>query len=143
MLFPRVKNRTQRSAATRQPRVADLRQQLGPGQMAFKTRFVGRMEKRLPIAIVVRLAHEQDQSADGAELTYTDNVSAHGARVISDHPWKTGDTATVTSLKDEVAIRGKVVYCQKLMDNRYCVGLNFNGCGVTWSTYRTYSNAYP
>ncbi len=44
-------------------------------------------------------------------------------------------------MKDETAIRGKVVYCQKLMDNRYCVGLNFNGYGVTWSTYRNYSNA--
>ncbi len=141
MLFPRVKNRTQRSAATRQPRVADLRQQLGPGQMAFKTRFVGRMEKRLPIAIVVRLAHEQDQSADGAELTYTDNVSAHGARVISDHPWKTGDTATVTSLKDEVAIRGKVVYCQKRQEGRYYIGLSFLDRGVVWSVYRTYAKS--
>ena len=139
MLLPNVKNRTQRSTATRQPRVADLRQQLGPSQMAFKTRFIGRMEKRLPIAIVVRLAHEQDQSADGAELTYTDNVSAHGARVISDHPWKTGDTATVTSLKDEVAIRGKVVYCQKRQEGRYYIGLNFMDRGVVWSVYRTYA----
>ena len=141
MLLPSVKNRTQRSAATRQPRVADLRQQLGPGQMAFKTRFIGRMEKRLPIAIVVRLAHERDQTADGAELTYTDNVSAHGARVISDHPWKTGDTATVTSLKDEVAIRGKVVYCQKRQEGRYYVGLNFLDRGVVWSVYRTYAKS--
>ena len=141
MLLPSVKNRTQRPAATRQPRAADLRQQLGPGQMAFKARFIGRMEKRLPIAIVVRLAHERDQSADGAELTYTDNVSAHGARVISDHPWKTGDTATVTSLKDEVAIRGKVVYCQKRQEGRYYIGLNFLDRGVVWSVYRTYAKS--
>ncbi len=109
--------------------------------MAFKTRFIGRMEKRLPIAIVVRLAHEQDQPADSAELTYTDNVSAHGARVISDHPWKTGDTATVTSLKDEVAIRGKVVYCQKRQEGRYYIGLNFLDRGVVWSVYRTYAKS--
>src|SRR5258707_15584061 len=100
--------------------------------MAFKTRFIGRMEKRLPIAIVVRLAHEQDQPADSAELTYTDNVSAHGARVISDHPWKTGDTATVTSLKDEVAIRGKVVYSKKLKKGSSSIELNFLNLEQYW-----------
>jgi len=46
------------------------------------------MEKRLPIAIVVRLTEAQDQPVNGAELAYTDNVSAHGARVISSRPGK-------------------------------------------------------
>ncbi len=98
------------------------------------------MEKRLPIAIVVRLTHAQDQPANGAELAYTDNVSAHGARVVSGRPWQTGEAAQVTSLKDEITIRGKVVYCQKLPDDRYLIGLNFRGRGVTWSAYRTYGN---
>ncbi len=111
--------------------------------MGFRVRFVGRMEKRLPISIVVSLALAQDQPANETEVTYTENVSAHGARVISKRHWQPGEVAQVTSLKDEVAIRGKVAYCQKLPDNRYCLGLNFNGHGVTWSTYRTYSNALP
>ncbi len=109
--------------------------------MAYKSRFIGRMEKRLPIAIVVRLAKEQDQPANGAELTYTDNVSAHGARVISNRPWKTGDVAMVTSLKEEVAIRGKVVYCQKREEGRYFIGLDFQARGVVWSAYRTYTQS--
>jgi PilZ domain-containing protein len=99
------------------------------------------MERRLPISIVVSLNLVQEQPAKGTELTYTENVSAHGARVISKRHWQSGEVAVVTSLKDEVAIRGKVVYCQKLPDNRYCLGLNFNGGGVTWSTYRAYSDA--
>lgn len=99
------------------------------------------MERRLPISIVVSLNLVQDKPANGTELTYTENVSAHGVRVISKHHWQSGEVAVVTSLKDEVAIRGEVVYCQKLPDNRYCLGLNFNDGGVTWSTYRTYSNA--
>src|SRR5216684_501554 len=110
--------------------------------MAFGTRIIGRMEKRLPIAIVVRLAHALDPARNGAEMTYTDNVSAHGARVVSNRPWQTGDVARVTSLKGDSTLFGKVVYCQELADNRFCIGLNFvERGGVTWSTYRTYSGA--
>jgi hypothetical protein len=97
------------------------------------------MEKRIPIAIVVRLTHAQDQPVNGAELTYTDNVSAHGVRVVSSRSWQTGEVAQVTSLKDETTLSGKVVYCQKLPDDRYLVGLNFQDRRVTWSMYRTYN----
>src|SRR6266851_3861183 len=58
--------------------------------MGYKSNLDGRMEKRIPVAIVVRLTHAQDQPANGAELTCTDNVSAHGARVVSSRPWRTG-----------------------------------------------------
>ena len=109
--------------------------------MAYKIGLNGRMERRLPIAIVVRLSHAQDPTANGAELTYTDNLSAHGARVVSHRRWQPGDAVHVTSLKDEATMCGKVVYCQKLVDNRYCVGLNFQGRGITWSRYRAYNGA--
>jgi hypothetical protein len=108
--------------------------------MASKSGLVGRMEKRLPIAIVVRLSPAQDQPANGTEVAYTENVSAHGARVVSHHPWATGEIIRVTSLKDENTIRGKVVYCKKLPDNRYLIGLNFQNSGVSWSRYCAYSN---
>jgi hypothetical protein len=109
--------------------------------MAYKTRFIGRMEKRLPIAIAVRLSHGQDQSGNGAELTYTDNVSARGARVVSHRAWEAGDALTVTSLKDEIAIRAKVVYCHQVMEGRYYIGLNFQDPRVTWSTYANYAKS--
>jgi len=107
--------------------------------MLIQPEFEGRMEKRLPIAIVVRLANGKSQPLSGAELTYTDNVSAHGARVVSNHAWETGEVAQVTSLKDETTLSGKVVYCKKLADSRYCIGLNFQDRRVTWSTYRAYN----
>jgi hypothetical protein len=108
--------------------------------MAYKSSFVGRMEKRLPVAIVVRLACEQGQPVNGSELTYTDNVSAHGARLVSRRPWKTGDVAMVSSLKEEVAMRGTVVYCHRASEGRYYVGLNFHGRRVTWTPFDTYAS---
>jgi len=109
--------------------------------MAIKNIFSGRMEKRIPIAIVVRLSCAQDQAASKAELTYTDNVSAHGARVVSSRPWQIGEVAQVTSLKDEITISGRVSYCLTLSDNRYSIGLDFKNRRVTWSAYCTYSGA--
>jgi len=99
----------------------------------------GRMDKRLPIAMVVRLAQVQEQPINGSEMTYTDNISVNGARVVSTRSWQAGEIVQLTSLKDETTIRGKVVYCQRLVDDRYCIGLNFSGRPVTWSTFRAYS----
>lgn len=114
---------------------------LEPGHMAFKSVFVGRMEKRLPIAVVVRLTRLQDQPADAEEMTHTDNISPHGARVVSSRPWQIGEEAQVPCLNEEIAICGKVVYCQKFPDDRHFIGLNFQGCRVTWSTYQTCSGS--
>jgi hypothetical protein len=99
------------------------------------------MEKRLPIAMVVELAAVNGQSANGSELTYTDNISAHGACVVSARPWQPGIQVEVKSLKDQVALRGKVVHCEKRGDDRFSVGLTFQGHRVSWSTYNTYAGA--
>jgi len=97
------------------------------------------MDKRLPIAMVVQLAQAREQRINESEVTYTDNISVNGARVVSNRPWQAGQIVQLTSLKDETTIRGKIVYCQKLADDRYCIGLNFHERPVTWSTFRTYS----
>lgn len=96
------------------------------------------MEKRLPIAMVVNLAPAFAQSGNVAEMTYTDNVSAHGACVVSNRAWQPGEVAEVTSFSDQIAMRGKVVYCRRHGNDQYAVGLNFQRCPVVWSTYLRY-----
>lgn len=93
------------------------------------------MEKRIPIAIVVHLARVDDPTAQKAELTFTDNISAHGACVVSEQRWKPGEMAEVTSLNDKIMLTGQVIYCQNRGDNRYGVGLNFRDREVTWKPY--------
>jgi hypothetical protein len=100
----------------------------------------GRMEKRLPIAVVVHVAGVPENPDNAAELTYTENVSAHGTCVITNRPWQPGELAQVTSFKEQIALRGKVVHCRKCCHDRYAVGLTFQGCDVFWRTYRNYAS---
>ncbi len=96
----------------------------------------GRIERRLPIIAVVRLGHCEPAGTDG-ERTYTDNISPHGARVFSKYPWQPGDVVQVTPLNEDSAC-GKVVYCRKLPDDRYGMGVKFQGRPVAWSMIRKY-----
>jgi hypothetical protein len=90
-----------------------------------------RMEKRLPIIVVVRLAHLESIAGSSSEWTYTDNISAHGARVFSKCMWQPGDEITLTPFKEETAC-GNVVYCERGADGRYWVGVNLKDHPVPW-----------
>ena len=99
----------------------------------------GRIERRLPIIVVVRLAPLISSSADG-EKTFTDNISPHGARIFSKQAWHPGDVVRVTPLHAPPAF-GKVVYCQKLPDDdRFGVGVKFPDRPVPWPTLQKYGD---
>jgi hypothetical protein len=100
----------------------------------------GRAERRLPIIVVVRLAHCEPTGAVGEERTYTDNISPHGARVFSKELWQPGDAVQVSPLNDD-SVCGTVVYCQKLPDDRYSLGIQFRGRSVAWSVLQRYGVA--
>ena len=100
------------------------------------------MERRLPVIIVVRLtrAQRQDIDADQSEKTYTDNISLHGARVISRFHWEPGEMVNVAPLKYN-SVSGKVVYCQQLADGRHAFGVNFQDSAISWSILQRYGGA--
>lgn len=60
--------------------------------------------------------------AEEYEETYTDNLSAHGVRVKSKRAWRPGEQAKITPLSEKFPLRGEVVYCQKIDDERFFVG---------------------
>jgi hypothetical protein len=95
----------------------------------------GRVERRLPIIIAVRLSLKADSPAS-EELAYTDNVSLYGVRVVSKRSWRTGEFVHIESVKEGSSMRGRVVYCQSLEDS-FCVGLKFEE-PVTWSPLTRY-----
>jgi hypothetical protein len=102
--------------------------------------FDGRLEKRIPIAVSVYLASAREPRS--GEKTLTENVSLHGARVVTKGPWQPGEQSLITSLTGEFAGRpATVVYSQPLADGRFCVGLEFPGCAVNWGELQLRSTA--
>lgn len=97
----------------------------------------GRMERRLPVIVVVRLAYCEPVAIDGEERTFTDNISPHGARIFSKHAWQPGEVVRVIPLSQDAAC-GKVVYCERLPDDRYSIGVEFQDRPVAWSTLRSH-----
>ena len=92
---------------------------------------IDRTEKRLPIIVIVSLGNLRRTTTDGAEWTYTDNISAHGARVFSKHVWQPGDEITLTPFKEETA-SGNVVYCHRIAGDRYWIGVQLKDHPNTW-----------
>lgn len=99
----------------------------------------GRRERRIPIIVVVRL-WRPGSFVSSEEVAHTDNVSAHGARVISSYSWCPGEQAQIAPRHAEVPVRGEVVYCQSVGDDRFCVGFRFQE-QLEWSVLTRYDGA--
>jgi len=98
----------------------------------------GRRERRLRIAVVVRLKVLGSGGTEEHERTYTDNLSAHGVRVKSSRVLHPGERAEITALNEECPVRGEVVYCQKVDDTRFFVGLKFPHYRIPWRALEWY-----
>jgi len=99
----------------------------------------GRLERRIPVVAAVRLSRP-GSLVSSEELTHTDNVSAHGARVVSSYSWSAGEQAHIAPLKEEPPSRGEVVYCQSAGGDHFYVGLRFQE-KLEWSVLTRYDGA--
>jgi PilZ domain len=91
-----------------------------PRKSAFALR---RAEKRILMEIPVTIdGHRQ---APGAESTFTENVSARGARVLSVRRWEQGEPLTFASSTGEFRSPARVAYCQPLHGDGFAIGVEF------------------
>ncbi len=90
----------------------------------------GRIEKRLPVSVPVYLAHLNELRA--REETVTENVSPHGARVISKRFWRPGEEALIARRTGEFLQVGRVVYSEQKTEGRVCLGVEFLDRSVNW-----------
>ena len=91
--------------------------------------------------VVVNLAPLAPVNTDRHERTYTDNISAHGARVRSTYAWRLGEEAEITPANGETPVRGEVVYCQRLDDQGFFVGLKVPESRIPWSILQRFNGA--
>ena len=92
--------------------------------------FDARIEKRDPLPVQVYLASLEEPRA--RERTVTEDVSPHGARVLTKRYWGPGEAPLLTPLIGEFPKHARVVYCDPQPDGAYCVGIEFEGPSFKW-----------
>jgi hypothetical protein len=86
--------------------------------------FAGRTKKRIAKGEIVALVRP-----DGLGLEYpatTENISDQGVRVVTEGKWIPGELVLLNALKAGRRIRARVVYCERLSDNRFAIGLELS-----------------
>src|SRR5260370_2408127 len=80
-----------------------------------------RAHKRIPMEIPVMLGGHR--RTPGTESTFTENVSARGARVVSVRNWEKGEHLTLVSSTGEFRSSARVAYCHPLHRDGQAAGV--------------------
>jgi hypothetical protein len=92
---------------------------------------VNRLEVRVPLRVAVDLASLQVRFP--AQQGVTENVSLHGARVITGRPLPLNERLNVRSLVGDLRSRGRVVYCEPRAAGDFVVGLQLSATAGDWT----------
>jgi hypothetical protein len=90
----------------------------------------GRLEKRIPVAIPVQISSPLDPAT--TERTITENVCSLGIRVFAQRARELNERLMICSVVGDLRTLARVVYCERLPDGRFGVGLQFQGITVKW-----------
>jgi hypothetical protein len=90
----------------------------------------GRLEKRIRLAVPVQISSLLDPAA--TERTTTENVCSVGIRILTERARDLNERLMIGSLMGDLRTLARVVYCQRLPDGRFGVGLQFQRLAVDW-----------
>jgi PilZ domain len=91
----------------------------------------GRFEKRTARAVAVEIRPRDEGMLK--ETTLTENVSPHGARVFMKREWRPGQPVVVFAPEEGVWSSAQIVYCHRLTESRFAVGLELSGRVEQWA----------
>jgi PilZ domain len=74
----------------------------------------------------------QDESTTG-ETTLTENVSAHGARVLVERKLPPGQHVLIKSPREGVRSQGRIIYCQRVAESKFVAGIELSGRVEPWA----------
>jgi hypothetical protein len=83
----------------------------------------GRVVKRVQLSVPVVICSPEDPST--VERTTTENVCSMGVRVVTEHNRELNEKLMICSIAGDERMLARVVYCQRLPDGRFSVGLEF------------------
>jgi len=89
-----------------------------------------RRDARVPMEVEVQIYGHA--ALPGTESTFTENVSARGARVITTRRWKSNDQLVITTPAGSFRSVARVAYCQPVARAGYAVGLEFIEASGHW-----------
>src|SRR5260370_35418520 len=89
-----------------------------------------RAERRIPMEIPVLI--DGHRHAPGSESTFTENVSARGARVGSVRRWEQGESLVFASRTGEFRSSARVASCQQLQGDGFFTGSGFREPKGAW-----------
>jgi hypothetical protein len=89
-----------------------------------------RCETRVPMEVGVQITG--NLVLPGTETTFTENVSARGARVLSTRRWQQNDRLTISTLTGSFQSLARVAYCQITPQQGFAVGLEFLNPSGHW-----------
>jgi len=83
-----------------------------------------RMEARIPTRVGLELSGPDKPLI--YEITFTENVSRHGARVLAKRRWSPNDSVLVKLPQERLPSRARITYCQSLKGDEFAMGLQFS-----------------
>jgi hypothetical protein len=89
-----------------------------------------RSEERIPLAVRVDLCSLDMRRR--AHEGITENISGHGARVVSSQPCKPKERLNLRSLRGEFRARAHVVYCEPAGPQVFAIGLQLVAVTGKW-----------
>ena len=89
-----------------------------------------RSEARISAMEPVQLASLDQPSI--TEPTSTQNISSHGARVMTQRIWEPGSRLLIKSLRTDFWARARVVYWRSFSSTRFAIGLEFVAKAGSW-----------
>jgi len=90
-----------------------------------------RLEDRMPAAVRVDLWSLDVRQR--AQECVTENVSRHGARVVSTKPWRRNERLNLHAAQGDFRARARVAYCEPLGVNSFAIGLQLVAATGNWN----------